>query len=108
MFRTLGGAAPRVALMTTLVAALAAGPLQAPGQAAPQAPQAERHQARPAYKDSQLSTQQRVADLLGRMTLAEKIGQMTQAERVDIDADPSLITTSVSYTHLTLPTNREV
>ena len=31
-------------------------------------------------------------DLLGRMTLAEKIGQMTQAERVDIDADPSLIT----------------
>ena len=27
------------------------------------------------------------------MTLAEKIGQMAQAERVDIDADPSLITT---------------
>ena len=27
------------------------------------------------------------------MTLAEKVGQMTQAERVDVDADPSLITT---------------
>ena len=28
------------------------------------------------------------------MTLAEKIGQMTQAERVDVDANPSLITTN--------------
>ena len=28
------------------------------------------------------------------MTLAEKVGQMTQAERVDVDADPSLITTN--------------
>ncbi len=35
----------------------------------------------------------RVDDLLGRMTLAEKVGQMTQAERIDVDADPSLITT---------------
>ena len=35
---------------------------------------------------------QRVADLLGRMTLAEKVGQMTQAERADVAADPSLIT----------------
>jgi beta-glucosidase len=64
--------------------------LQAPGQATPAA---QRHEPRPAYKNSQLSTQDRVADLLSRMTLAEKIGQMTQAERVDVDADPSLITT---------------
>ena len=54
---------------------------------------ADRHQVRPAYKNSQLPTQQRVDDLLRRMTLAEKIGQMTQAERIDVDADPSLITT---------------
>src|SRR4051812_17263025 len=46
------------------------------------------------YQDSSLPTSQRVNDLLGRMTLAEKIGQMTQAERVDVDADPTLITTN--------------
>ena len=33
------------------------------------------------YQDPSLPVSQRVADLLGRMTLAEKIGQMTQAER---------------------------
>src|SRR6478735_1426480 len=46
------------------------------------------------YQDPSLPTAQRVSDLLGRMTLAEKIGQMTQAERVDVDADPTLITTN--------------
>jgi beta-glucosidase len=46
------------------------------------------------YQDPSLPTAQRVSDLLGRMTLAEKIGQMTQAERIDIDADPTLITTN--------------
>ena len=44
------------------------------------------------YQDPDLPVATRVADLLGRMSLAEKIGQMAQAERVDIDADPSLIT----------------
>src|SRR6478735_7142134 len=44
------------------------------------------------YQDPTLPTAQRVADLLGRMSLAEKIGQMTQAERIDVDADTSLIT----------------
>jgi beta-glucosidase len=45
------------------------------------------------YQDPSLPTQQRVDDLLGRMSLAEKIGQMAQAERADVAADPSLITT---------------
>ena len=44
------------------------------------------------YQDPTLPTSQRVADLLGRMTLAEKIGQMTQAERASIDADTTKIT----------------
>lgn len=44
------------------------------------------------YQDPSLPVAERVADLLGRMSLAEKIGQMTQAERADVDADPSLIT----------------
>lgn len=48
---------------------------------------------RPDYRNSHLSVDRRVADLLGRMTLAEKIGQMAQAERADVDADPTLITT---------------
>jgi beta-glucosidase len=53
---------------------------------------APRQADRPAYEDASLPVPQRVADLLGRMTLAEKIGQMTQAERGGIDADPSKIT----------------
>ncbi len=49
-------------------------------------------QARPlAYENAALPIPQRVADLLGRMTLAEKVGQMTQAERASIDSDPSII-----------------
>jgi len=86
MLRTPRGAVLGAALVT----ALAVGMLQAPGQAAPTS---ERHQARPAYKNAELTTQQRVDDLLSRMTLAEKVGQMTQAERIDVDADPTLITT---------------
>jgi beta-glucosidase len=35
---------------------------------------------RPAYLDAKLSTQARISDLLGRMTLPEKIGQMVQIE----------------------------
>jgi len=44
------------------------------------------------YLNPRLPVAQRVADLLGRMTLAEKIGQMTQAERGAIDADQAQIT----------------
>ncbi|WP_193609800.1 glycoside hydrolase family 3 N-terminal domain-containing protein [Nocardioides lijunqiniae] len=36
------------------------------------------------YLDDTLSTEQRVADLLGRMTLEEKAGQMAQAERLGL------------------------
>ena len=50
-----------VVLGTLLTAALAVGMLQAPGQAAPSA---DRQHPRPAYKNSSLSTEQRVADLL--------------------------------------------
>jgi beta-glucosidase len=37
-----------------------------------------------AYRDPALSVEERVEDLLGRMTLAEKIGQMTQVEKNSI------------------------
>ncbi len=86
MLRTL----PRGALMGAAVTTvLAVGLLQAPGQASPETARA----AEPAYRNSHLSVEQRVDDLLSRMTLAEKVGQMTQAERIDVDADPTLITT---------------
>jgi beta-glucosidase len=45
------------------------------------------------YLNPRLPVQERVADLLGRMTLEEKIGQMTQAERGNLDANPEQITT---------------
>src|SRR3954471_19406682 len=44
------------------------------------------------YENADLPVQQRVDDLLSRMTLAEKVGQMTQAERAPIDGDPTQIT----------------
>ncbi len=44
------------------------------------------------YLDSRLPVKQRVADLLGRMTLAEKVGQMTQAERGSVESDKTQIT----------------
>lgn len=45
-----------------------------------------------AYLDPRLPTDERVADLLGRMTLAEKVGQMTQAERANVAGDPAVVT----------------
>ena len=75
----------RPALLAALAAAaLAAVLLQTQASAEGDEP--------PPYQDPSLPVPERVADLLGRMSLAEKIGQMTQAERVDVDADPSLIT----------------
>ena len=86
---------PRAALLgSALVTTLAVGLVQAPGgQAAAPPTQTAKKTHEPAYRDARLTTEQRVADLLSRMTTAEKIGQMTQAERVDVEADPSLITT---------------
>jgi beta-glucosidase len=51
------------------------------------------HGAAPAYRDASLPVEQRVADLMGRMTLEEKIGQMTQAERGAVNDNPQLIRT---------------
>lgn len=44
------------------------------------------------YLDPRLPVEDRVKDLLGRMTLQEKVGQMTQAERGAVDSDPQTIT----------------
>ncbi|GHH81762.1 beta-glucosidase [Kitasatospora indigofera] len=45
------------------------------------------------YLDPGTPVEQRVRDLLGRMTVEEKIGQMTQAERNSVESDQSRITT---------------
>jgi beta-glucosidase len=45
------------------------------------------------YENGRLPVQQRVADLLSRMTLEEKVGQMTQAERASVTDDPTQIAT---------------
>jgi beta-glucosidase len=45
------------------------------------------------YENARLPVQQRVADLLSRMTLEEKVGQMTQAERASVTDNDSLVTT---------------
>ncbi|HET6531014.1 MAG TPA: glycoside hydrolase family 3 N-terminal domain-containing protein, partial [Actinoplanes sp.] len=64
-------------LTRTLVALLVAGGLGVPAPAAAAA-------AVLPYQDTNLPVADRVADLLGRMTLDDKIGQMTQAERASI------------------------
>jgi beta-glucosidase len=45
------------------------------------------------YRDASLPVEQRVADLLSRMTLEEKVGQMTQTERYQVFDDETPITT---------------
>ncbi len=89
----LRGAALAAALAVPLLSSVPTGTAP-PASAAPAAPAGSAGSAapQPPYQDPDLPTAQRVADLLGRMTLAEKVGQMTQAERVDVAADPSLIT----------------
>lgn len=51
-----------------------AAPVALAALAAPAAP------ASPAYRDATLPAEQRIADLLGRMTLEEKVGQMMQLD----------------------------
>ncbi len=43
------------------------------------------------YENASLPVNQRVNDLLGRMTLAEKVGQMTQTERLQVDENTAPI-----------------
>jgi beta-glucosidase len=74
-----------------VAATLAASALPAPGTAAP--PIEVVAEPELPYQDPDLPTAERVADLLGRMTLEEKVGQMTQAERIDVAEEPGLITT---------------
>jgi beta-glucosidase len=63
-----GGVAATAGIAAALVLVFAAGATTASGSA------------KPAYLNSRLPVQARVADLLRRMTLAEKIGQMVQIE----------------------------
>jgi beta-glucosidase len=89
-----GARGPARLAAAAVCAVLAGALLQAPGRAAPvPAAVASPASATLPYRDPTLPTQQRVSDLLSRMSLAEKVGQMTQAERIDVAADPSLIAT---------------
>src|SRR5262245_1426281 len=49
------------------------------------------------YENPSLPISQRVADLLGRMTLDEMVGQMTQAERASVDSDADIHKISDDY-----------
>jgi beta-glucosidase len=77
--------------LTALIGAAALVAVLLPAQAAPAAePQTNTKGALP-YLNPTLPVEQRVADLLSRMTLEEKIGQMTQAERGAVFDNPSLV-----------------
>jgi beta-glucosidase len=87
MFRTKGFLAISVAALTLSLVA---------GLATPGAGATTKHRAKAAqlpYENPNLPVQQRVADLMSRMTLADKIGQMTQAERGAVDNSTSDIAT---------------
>ena len=91
----------RTAVALGAAAVLAAGliSVQTPGASArPLSPSTRATAGQLPYQDASLPIPQRVADLLGRMTLDEKIGQMTQAERASVDSDADLhkITTTTS------------
>ena len=86
-------------LLVVAAAALAVAAIGAPSVGAIGHHQPTRRHANPQptgqlpYQNATLPIEQRVQDLLSRMTLPEKIGQMTQAERGSVDADTSKITT---------------
>jgi beta-glucosidase len=81
---------PTRCLVAVLVALVLAPLVTSPSGAGAE-PAGSAQSAVPPYRNPDLPTGRRVADLLGRMTLAEKIGQMTQAERGAVFDDPSLI-----------------
>jgi beta-glucosidase len=88
----------RRVLMATIVATVSMGVtavVAAPGAVAGRGHQGGDHQGGGgmSYENPRLPVQQRVADLLSRMTLEEKVGQMTQTERLQVDADATPITT---------------
>ena len=84
---------------TTAVAVLAVGTTAAVLGSAPAGSAATGTAARPLaqvaarYLDASLPVNERVADLLSRMTLEEKVGQMTQTERGQVYSDATPITT---------------
>jgi beta-glucosidase len=84
--------ARKAAVVLATMAVATALAVQAPVHATSSATGAQASGTLP-YQDPSLPVGQRVADLLGRMSLDEKIGQMTQAERGGIDADTSKIST---------------
>ncbi len=71
-----GVKAPRGPIAATVVAVGLTIAISASAMTSPTASAA----GRPAYLDAKLATQDRVSNLLGRMTLPEKIGQMVQIE----------------------------
>ncbi len=75
------GVVALVALVAACGSTVPSGSPGASGPAASGSPSSER-----AWLDASLSVDERVAALLGQMTLDEKIGQMTQIEKNAIDA----------------------
>ncbi|WP_211228718.1 glycoside hydrolase family 3 protein [Glycomyces tenuis] len=70
-----------IAFTAVIAAALVAWFLAVPDEA----------EAEPAYLDPSLPVAERVADLLGRMTIEEKVGQMAQAQIPAVEDDPGAV-----------------
>ena len=57
------------------------------------------------YKNPELSTEERIADLLGRMTLEEKVGQMMQLDARSGDLDDLIVNKHVGSILHTSPSD---
>jgi beta-glucosidase len=75
-------------LITVVSAVAAIGCTTAPMSS----PSASAAAAMPAYRNASLTVQDRVDDLLARMSVDDKIGQLTQAERGALDPEQDLAT----------------